>query len=106
MNTPVNLRLSKSQNRILKSLARKNGISKGAMIRRKLFGLNSDIIDPTSEIDYTPEEQEEDRLQILADLEYLNKNILTNLPNVPYARRQSLLNQLETLRRLIELKQP
>jgi len=103
-NKAVNLRLSKRQNDLVKQLASKEGETKGSFIRRKLFGINQEIIDPSTEIDYTPEEREEDRLKILEQLEWLNKHVLTNLPNVPYARRQSVLNQLDTLTKLLDLK--
>lgn len=102
----VNLRMTRRQNLLIKQLAKQEGETKGAFIRRKLFGINQEIIDPSTEIDYTPEEREEDRLKILEQLEWLNKHILTNLPGVPYARRQSILSQLDTLTELLNLKKP
>ena len=97
----VNLRLSRRQDMIVRQLARKNGISKGEFLRRRIFG--SGLVDPATEPSYEQSEVEKDKAIIIEQLEYINKNIVSLMPKASMQRRESILSQLATLRSALDL---
>lgn len=95
-NKNINVRLTLREHQLIEKMSRQAKTTKSNYLRKFMIDKISD-----DEPDYTPDEQEDDKVKITEMLNYINANILSHVKNLSLRQRESVLSKLAELNSIL-----